>query len=130
GRDRSGPPEDDAGPGRAALQDGIGCPQGADRLRHRLQPSPSGDAGGEPAAGVPAGPDQLRGCLALAVVLASGDTLAGTGGQPASPGPSGAAVQETTSQEIPLHDPSQIGPAASPARGEGPGLTRCHPGIT
>src|SRR5581483_5340502 len=113
-----------------ALQDAGRCPQGADGVRNRLRPGPAGRPGGEPAAGRRGGEDQLRGRDALVVVIPARHAAAGPGGQPDPSGSGGAALPEAACEEVCVHDPIQVGPAATPASPTGSGLTSCHSGTT
>ncbi len=66
GRGNQSPaPQDNAGTGRAAVQERTGRTQGTGHLQHRLQPGAGGDAGGGTASGGAGGADQFCRCVHL-----------------------------------------------------------------
>jgi hypothetical protein len=64
----------------------------------------------------------------VAVLVPARHAVAQIGCQPASPGPSRAALQEEAGKETSLHEASKGSPAATSSRPASSGLTGCHSG--
>src|SRR5262249_1177516 len=101
-----GPPEGDAGDGRAPEQDGGGGAQGGPGVRPGVQPGAPGDATGCGPAGGAGGAGQLRGRAALAAAGAGRGGGARPGGPPAPPRAVRPSGQEAAAQAVPADDSS------------------------